>query len=72
MITEPFTFGIPLIARAAAADWPLVEALLALTLRSLAGQDDRNVRVRCTAPSSAFDPACGPAPVTTVPTSMPL
>ncbi len=45
MTTEPFTFGIPLIARAAAADWPLVEALLALTLRSLAGQGDRNVRV---------------------------
>ena len=45
MSAEAFTFGIPLIARAAAADWRLVEALLALTLRSLAGQGDREFRV---------------------------
>ncbi len=45
MSAEPFTFGIPLIARAAAADWPLVEALLALTLKSLAAQGERDVRV---------------------------
>ena len=45
MSAEPFTFGIPLIARAAAADWPLVEALLKLTLESLAGQRDRDFRV---------------------------
>ncbi len=45
MTVEPFTFGIPLIARRAAADWRLVQALLALTLRSLAGQHDRNFRV---------------------------
>ena len=25
---EPFTFGIPLIARSATRNWPLVEALL--------------------------------------------
>ena len=34
---EPFTFGIPLIARAATRDWPLVEALLDLTLTSVRG-----------------------------------
>ena len=45
MSAEPFTFGIPLIARAVASDWRLVEALLALTLRSLAGQSDRDFRV---------------------------
>ena len=45
MSGEPFTFGIPLIARAAAQDWPLVQALLGLTLRSLAGQGDRDFRV---------------------------
>ena len=44
MSSEPFTFGIPLIARAAAADWPLVERLLALTLTSLAGQGDHDFR----------------------------
>lgn len=41
MSVEPFTFGIPLIARAAAADWGRIEALLGLTLRSLAAQSDR-------------------------------
>lgn len=45
MSSEPFTFGIPLIAREAAADWPLVERLLVLTLTSLAGQGDRDFRV---------------------------
>ena len=45
MSGEPFTFGIPLIARAAAQDWPLVQALLGLSLRSLAGQGDRDFRV---------------------------
>ena len=45
MSAEPFTFGIPLIPRGAAADWRRVEALLGLTLRSLAGQGDRGFRV---------------------------
>lgn len=45
MSVEPFTFGIPLIARSASADWRLVEALLALTLQSLGGQNDRDFRV---------------------------
>lgn len=45
MSVEAFTFGIPLIARAAARDWPLVQSLLKLTLRSLAGQSDRDFRV---------------------------
>ncbi len=45
MSAEPFIFGIPLIARSAAADWRLVERLLALTLRSLAGQGDHDFRV---------------------------
>ncbi len=42
---EPFTFGIPLIARNAAVNWPLVETLLGLTLRSLAAQTDPLFRV---------------------------
>lgn len=42
---EPFFFGIPLIARAAAGDWPLVEHLFGLTLRSILAQDDGDVRV---------------------------
>ena len=45
MSAEPFTFGIPVIARAAAADWRRVEALLALTLRSIGGQGDQAFRV---------------------------
>ena len=45
MSAEPFTFGIPLVARSASADWRLVERLLASTLRSLAGQGDRDFRV---------------------------
>ena len=42
---EPFTFGIPLIARAATANWPLVEALLDLTLTSVRGQTDSDFRI---------------------------
>jgi hypothetical protein len=42
---EPFTFGIPLIARAASDDWPLVEHLLDLTLRSVLAQRDGDFRV---------------------------
>ncbi len=45
MSAEPFTFGIPLIARSVAADWQLVESLLTLTLGSLAGQGDHDFRV---------------------------
>ncbi len=45
MSAEPFTFGIPLIARTAASDWRRVEALLAQTLRSISGQGDRDFRV---------------------------
>ena len=44
-MSEPFIFGIPLIARAAAGDWALVEHLLGLTLRSVLAQDDRDWRV---------------------------
>jgi hypothetical protein len=44
-VKEPFFFGIPLIARAAAADWRIVEHLLGLTLRSILAQDDADVRV---------------------------
>jgi hypothetical protein len=42
---EPFTFGIPLIARAASDDWPLVEHLLDLTLRSVLAQRDGDFSV---------------------------
>ena len=42
---EPFTFGIPLVARAASQNWPLVEALLGLTLTSLRAQSDADVRI---------------------------
>lgn len=44
-MTEPFVFGIPLIARAVAADWALVDRLLALTLRSVVAQDDDDFQV---------------------------
>ncbi|WP_174292432.1 glycosyltransferase [Sphingomonas bacterium] len=44
-MTEPFYFGIPLIARAAAGDWQLVEHLFDLTLRSVMAQDDADFRV---------------------------
>jgi hypothetical protein len=42
---EPFTFGIPLIARASARDWPLTVALLGLTLASVQAQTDQDFRV---------------------------
>ncbi len=45
MSAEPFTFGIPLIARASAPDWELVRALLALTLASVAAQTAGDARV---------------------------
>ena len=45
MTEEPFTFGIPLIARASAPDWGLVRALLALTLASVAAQTVGGARV---------------------------
>ncbi len=45
MAAEPFIFGIPLIARASARDWPRVEALLGLTLASLQAQTDRDFRI---------------------------
>jgi len=44
-MSEPFTFGIPLIGRSAARDWVLVEHLLALTLRSVRAQEDQDFRV---------------------------
>ncbi|USI72909.1 glycosyltransferase [Sphingomonas morindae] len=42
---EPFFFGIPLIARAAARDWARVDWLLARTLDSLRAQTDRDFTV---------------------------
>jgi hypothetical protein len=44
-MTEPFTFGIPLIARASSGNWPLVEHLFELTLRSVQAQSDADFRV---------------------------
>jgi Glycosyl transferase family 2 len=44
-VSEPFTFGIPLIARSASRDWPLVEALLALTVTSVRRQTDQNFHI---------------------------
>jgi hypothetical protein len=43
--SKPFTFGIPLIARAATGNWPLVEALLDLTLTSVRSQTDQDFRI---------------------------
>ena len=43
--SEPFTFGIALIPRASAQSWPLVEALLDLTLTSVRAQTDPNFQV---------------------------
>lgn len=43
--SEAFTFGVALTPRANAQDWPRVERLLALTLRSVAGQTDADYRV---------------------------
>ena len=42
---EPFTFGIPLIARKSSGNWRLVERLFALTLRSVRAQSDGDFRV---------------------------
>jgi hypothetical protein len=42
---EPFTFGIALIPRAAAHNWPLIETLLDLTLTSVCAQTDPDFRV---------------------------
>lgn len=44
-MTEPFTFGIPLIARASSGNWQLVEHLFELTLRSVLAQSDADFRV---------------------------
>ncbi len=37
---ERFVFGVPLVARAAAADWARIDRLLGLTLRSVLAQSD--------------------------------
>jgi hypothetical protein len=39
-VSERFIFGVPLIARAVARDWALVDRLLTLTLRSVLAQED--------------------------------
>ncbi|CAA9520338.1 MAG: hypothetical protein AVDCRST_MAG91-2156 [uncultured Sphingomonadaceae bacterium] len=44
-MSERFTFGIPLVARAVAGDWALVDRLLGLTLRSVLAQTDGDFRV---------------------------
>ena len=44
-VSEPFTFGIPLIARSATRNWPLIEALLELTLTSIQGQTDQDFQI---------------------------
>jgi hypothetical protein len=44
-VTEPFTFGIPLIARESSSNWPLVERLFALTLRSVQAQSNADFGV---------------------------
>lgn len=44
-MSELFYVGIPLIARAVAGDWPLVEHLFGLTLTSLLAQDDPDLRI---------------------------
>lgn len=41
----PFTFGIPVLPRACAQDWSLVERLLSLTLASVFAQTDPGFRV---------------------------
>ena len=40
----PFTFGIPLMPRVAAQNWPVVEALFGLTLTSVLAQTDQDFR----------------------------
>lgn len=42
---EPITFGIPLLSRRVARDWPAAQRLLANTLRSVFNQDDPDIRV---------------------------
>jgi hypothetical protein len=42
---QPFTFGIPLVARSTARNWRLVEALFDLTLSSVRAQTDQDFRV---------------------------
>jgi hypothetical protein len=44
-VSEPFVFGIPLIGRAAASDWALVDRLLQLTLHSVLAQTDQDFMV---------------------------
>ena len=44
-VPEPFYFGIPLIARAAARDWGAVESLFATTLQSVLSQTDGHFHV---------------------------
>jgi Putative rhamnosyl transferase len=44
-VSEPFTFGIPLIARSASRNWPLVEALLELTLTSVRSQTNQDFQI---------------------------
>ena len=44
-MNERFVFGIPLVARAVAGDWALVDRLLELTLRSVLAQTDGDFRV---------------------------
>ena len=44
-MAEPFIFGIPLIARAAARNWPLVQALLELTLTSVHRQTAQDFHI---------------------------
>jgi hypothetical protein len=41
-LKERFTFGIPLIAKASAADWGLVDRLFRLTLKSVLAQTDQD------------------------------
>lgn len=45
MSADSFTFGIPLVARASARNWPLVQALLELTLTSVRAQTDQNFNI---------------------------
>lgn len=44
-MTEPFFFGVPLLARRMSRDWPLTEHLFGLMLRSLLAQTDPDFRM---------------------------
>lgn len=44
-MSDIVTFGIPLISRAAARDWPLIETLFNATLASIYNQTDQNFRI---------------------------